>query len=44
MLGLMLGELQANDVSVETKLDDNLPDVTGNPIAAGHPQLDQECH
>jgi signal transduction histidine kinase len=29
MLGLMLGELRANHVSVQTKLDDNLPDVRG---------------
>jgi PAS domain S-box-containing protein len=32
MLGLMLGELRANHVSVETKLDDNLPDVRGNRV------------
>ena len=32
MLGLMRGELRANDVSVETKLDDNLPDVRGNLV------------
>jgi PAS domain S-box-containing protein len=32
MLGLMLGELRANDVSVETKLEDNLPDVRGNRV------------
>ena len=32
MLGLMRGELRANDVSVETKLDDNLPDVRGNRV------------
>jgi signal transduction histidine kinase len=32
MLGLMLGELRANHVSVQTKLDDNLPDVRGNRV------------
>jgi PAS domain S-box-containing protein len=32
MLGLMLGELRANRVSVQTALDDNLPDVTGNRV------------
>jgi PAS domain S-box-containing protein len=32
MLGLMRGELQANDVSVKTKLDDDLPDVRGNRV------------
>jgi PAS domain S-box-containing protein len=32
MLGLMLGELRANHVSVETKLDDNLPEVRGNRV------------
>jgi PAS domain S-box-containing protein len=32
MLGLMLGELQANDVSVEATLEDNLPDVKGNRV------------
>jgi signal transduction histidine kinase len=32
MLGLMLGELRANQVSVQTKLDDNLPDVRGNRV------------
>ena len=32
MLGLMLGELRANHVSVEIKLDDNLPDVRGNRV------------
>ena len=32
MLGLMLGELRANHVAVETKLDDNLPDVRGNRV------------
>jgi len=32
MLGLMLGELRASHVSVETKLDDNLPDVRANRV------------
>ena len=32
MLGLMLGELRSNQVSVETRLDDNLPDVRGNQV------------
>ena len=32
MLGLMLGDLRSNHVSVETKLDDNLPDVRGNQV------------
>jgi C4-dicarboxylate-specific signal transduction histidine kinase len=32
MVGLMLGELRANDVSVQTNLDDNLPDVKGNRV------------
>src|SRR5882757_1238840 len=32
MLGLMLGELRANHVSVQTRLDDNLPDVRGNRV------------
>jgi C4-dicarboxylate-specific signal transduction histidine kinase len=32
MLGLMLGELRANHVSVQAKLDDNLPDVRGNRV------------
>jgi PAS domain S-box-containing protein len=32
MLGLMLGELRANHVSVQTTLDDSLPDVTGNRV------------
>jgi C4-dicarboxylate-specific signal transduction histidine kinase len=32
MLGLMLGELRANDVSVQTKLDNKLPDVRGNRV------------
>jgi PAS domain S-box-containing protein len=31
-LGLMLGELRANHVSVQTKLVDNLPDVRGNRV------------
>jgi C4-dicarboxylate-specific signal transduction histidine kinase len=32
MLGIMLRELQANQVSVQTELDDNLPDVRGNRV------------
>jgi PAS domain S-box-containing protein len=32
MLGLMFGELRSNQVSVETRLDDNLPDVRGNQV------------
>jgi PAS domain S-box-containing protein len=32
MLGLMLGELRASHVSVETKLNDNLPDVRANRV------------
>jgi C4-dicarboxylate-specific signal transduction histidine kinase len=32
MLGLMLGELRASQVTVQTKLDDNLPDVRGNRV------------
>jgi PAS domain S-box-containing protein len=32
MLGLMRGELLANGVSVQTTLDDNLPDVRGNRV------------
>ena len=32
MLGLMLGELRSNQVSVETRLADNLPDVRGNQV------------
>jgi PAS domain S-box-containing protein len=32
MLGLMLGELRANRVSVQTTLDDDLPDVIGNRV------------
>jgi PAS domain S-box-containing protein len=32
MLGLMHGELLANRVSVQTTLDDNLPDVKGNRV------------
>jgi C4-dicarboxylate-specific signal transduction histidine kinase len=32
MLGLMLGELQANQVSVQTELAGNLPDVRGNRV------------
>jgi signal transduction histidine kinase len=32
MLGLMRGELLANRVSVQTTLDDNLPDVKGNRV------------
>src|ERR1019366_4251455 len=32
MLGLMRGELKANDVSVETKLEDSLPDVNGSRV------------
>jgi signal transduction histidine kinase len=31
-LGLMLGELRANNMSVQTKLDDHLPDVRGNRV------------
>jgi PAS domain S-box-containing protein len=32
MLGLMLGELRANRVSVQTTLNDDLPDVIGNRV------------
>jgi signal transduction histidine kinase len=32
MLGLMLGELRSTQVSVETRLADNLPDVRGNQV------------
>jgi PAS domain S-box-containing protein len=32
MLGLMRRELRANDISVDAKLDDNLPDVRGNRV------------
>jgi PAS domain S-box-containing protein len=32
MLGLMIGDLRSNRVSVETRLDDNLPDVIGNQV------------
>jgi PAS domain S-box-containing protein len=31
-LGLMRGELKASDVSIETKLEDSLPDVNGNRV------------